>query len=471
MAIILEHLTLYRSIGISGPAIVSFYGAGGKTTLLLKLASEMAEAGQKALLTTTTRFYRPSGPAFFTGPEPERVIKSLKRHFETGNLAVFGKSMLPDGKVEGIGPEQVDYLRNRLQVSVLVEADGARGKSLKGYAPYEPVIPSSSDYIVPVLGGDTLGKVISSENTHRIEYFTAGTGCKKGEEVTEKILAESFLYMMKLGRSQAPRARCCLILNKGDLLNLPGRTALKTAALFKEKSGTKFPGKLLITEGLGQDPVRINLDLKNPGSPVQLSCVILAAGKATRMGLDKLSLKAKDKTILEHTLQNVTASGFKDIVVVTAPGKSGLISPGEIDKAGDVSIKVVENPSYREGISTSLKKGLQAISAGAQGVLFALADQPHISVSVYIKLQEAYENQLPLITCPTFRNIKGNPVLFDRRTWPKLMAQGGDRGGRSVIGTIEPEEVDYVEVETPAIIWDIDTPEDYLLLLDALHGI
>lgn len=464
----MEHLSIYSALDIREPAVISFYGAGGKTTLIRKLGDEMVAAGKKVLLTTTTKIFKPIGPAIICESDPVRSLKKLQNHFITGNMAVLGKSILPNGKIEGVDPEQIGFLRDQLQVSILVEADGAKGKPLKGYAPYEPALPPASDYIIPILGGDALGSILSSANTHRLEYFLETSGREEGERVTENILAAAFRHMLERGQARAPQAFSCLVINKAGLIAGPGSAALKIAGLLKESFKSSFAEKLLITEARDNWPVKISLNLKPPGPLAPVSCVILAAGKSARMGFDKLALRAGSKTILEKTLDNVIASGIKDIVIVTSPKRTGSIPASGYEPDRGTGIKTVNNARYEEGMSTSLKAGLEAISPAAQGVLFALGDQPHVPAAVYSKLCQKYMDNLGLVTAPLFKGKRGNPVLFDRRTWPALMKLAGDKGGRIVSDNLEWESIDYIEADTPAVLWDIDSADDYLVYLDSL---
>lgn len=464
----MEHFTITHSLNFSETAVISFYGAGGKTTLMRRLAAEMAAAGKKALLTTTTRIYKPQETAFFCSDDLEQAVQELREHFRNNDLAVLGKSILPDGKVEGIEPGQVGFLRDCLQVSVLVEADGAKGKPLKGFAPYEPVIPSSADYIIPVLGGDALGSFISPANTHRLEHFLESTGTKEGEMVNGSILARAFKYMLKIGMKQAPRAYACPIINKGDLIVSPETSALEITGLIRTGYEGPLPEKLLVTAGREDWPVKIILNLKPTKPPALVSCVILAAGKSARMGADKMALTVGNKTILKQTLDNVAAAGFEDIVIVTSPGRTGPVPASRFEPHRTISINVVKNCRYQEGMSASLKAGLQAVEPAAQGVLFALGDQPQVPPAVYNRLCENYMNNLALVTCPVFMGKRGNPVLLDRRTWPALMNLTGDKGGRDLIENMDRDKINYVDVDTPSILWDIDSPEDYLVYLDHL---
>ncbi|HSW35469.1 MAG TPA: selenium cofactor biosynthesis protein YqeC [Candidatus Limnocylindrales bacterium] len=453
----IEHLSLYRCLGFEPPAVVSFYGAGGKTTLIGRLAAEMRAAGQKVLLTTTTKICRPVAYPLVLGSDLNKVINDLKRYFEEENIAVFGKSITAESKVEGVDPAHIEYLFNNLPVSILVEADGARGRLIKGYAEHEPVLPGRSDMIVPVIGFDALGKAITPENAHRYDLLLEKLRAEPGQPLTDTHIAACFKYMKDLGHAQAPRARIVAALNRVDLVDTPARPAL---AIARELSAYGGIERLLVTTGLGDNPVRFNFDLTAGAPAVAVSCVVLAAGTASRMGgQDKLALTLQGKTILEHTLEGISEAGIEDIIVVTRPNSTWP------QRIGDAQYKFRENPHYKAGLASSLKAGLATVDSRAQGVIFALADQPLIPAQVYRELIENYRHNLKMLTCPVFRGKRGNPTLFDRRTWPLLMQLTGDRGGRQIMASLPNDEICMVESAFPAVLMDIDTHSDYQQLL------
>lgn len=449
----MKQLSLNHCLKIKPPAVVSFYGAGGKTTLLRKLALEMTEAGQKVLLTTTTKMFIPPDIPVFYEEDIKKGIKTLKEHYKHHDVAVLAKQVIEDGKLEGIDPAAPGELKDQLEVSVLVEADGAKGRPIKGYAEHEPVLPTGSDLIIPVIGADALGAPLLEERVHRLDRLLPLTENKVGGTITEQIIASAFMYMLKLGQAQAPQARVYFILNKNDLLESSGSTALKIGRLLSNKD--QPAEQLLIVEGKGFNPVRITINLV-PGKPlVSVACIILAAGQSTRMGCDKLSLKTGHSTILGQTLQQVIAAGVKDIILITRPGFDCSELPGK------EQCRIIENPLYKTGMSSSLQAGLSAVEENTQGAIFALGDQPMVPAEVYSLLCQTYQNNLKLLTAPIYKGKRGNPTLLDRRTWPDLMQISGDKGGRSVINKLTENEVDYIETNLSAILTDIDSPEDY----------
>lgn len=448
----MEQLALYNCLEITPPAVVSFYGAGGKTTLLRNLAAEMVSLGHKALLTTTTKIYPHADLSHIYAADTKKVISALKEHFKQHNLAVLGQRVLTDGKIAGIETEFVAELLDKLNVSIFVEADGARGMPIKGYAEYEPLIPSCSDLIVPVIGADALMTTLTAANVHRLPQLLETIGEEEGGAITENLLARTFSAMIALGSVQAPGASVICVLNKADLLEAPGRPSLEISHLLAGSSAAK---RFLITMDGDRNPVKINLCLEGGRPAAAVSCIILAAGLSSRMGQDKLRLKLGDKTVLEQTIDNIVKAGLKEIIVVTRPEINFPIL------AEKYNCRIIENPHYKSGLSSSLKAGLLAVKNETQGVIFALGDQPLISVDTIKLLVNRYRNNLKLITCPHYRGQRGNPIIFDRRTWPDLLQVSGDQGGRALFHTVAPSEIDQVDTEDPAVVMDLDTPEDY----------
>ena len=454
----MEQLSLYRSAELTDPALVSFIGAGGKTTLILRLAEELSAAGHKVIITTTTRIYPPDNLPLILVSTFEKALAELSETFITQSIAVIGSEISPDGKLKGLQPGLVNLIFKELQFFTLVETDGARGKPLKGYNDYEPLIPSGSDLVFAVIGADALGKKVDESYVQRSVQFCEATGIDAGTEINNSVLVKSYRQMHTIAGSQAPSAALKAILNKMDLLGEPEITALELLDhLVKEKCAYN---KLLLTTAQDANPVKIILQVPPKKPSVTVAAIILAAGLSKRMGEDKLSLKFRDSTVFEITIQAITQAGFQQVIVVTRPG-SNLA-----DQARTYNCHLVENPIPEEGLSSSLKAGLKALDSNIQGALFALADQPLITPELYSLLSNSYQKKLKLVTCPLYQGKRGNPTIFDRRTWPALQHIEGDQGGRSLLNKLAEEQIDYVVVDDPAVVNDIDTPADYACLRD-----
>lgn len=449
----MKPLSLLQALDIKSSRIISFYGAGGKTTLLYSLASEMISAGKKVLITTTTKMYFPTGITLFTDRNIDEALPAIADHFKYNAEAFLGSELVSGNKIKGIDKDSLNLLLKIPDLTILVEADGAKGFPLKGYRVDEPAIPPCSDLIIPVIGADALGRSLDAGSVHCIKELLQATNIPAGKIIDEQVLSEIYLMMLSMGLAQAKNARVDLILNKCDLLsNFGNSAAVLLSALNRNIDRT---GCLLLTEAKNSNPVKGIFPLLKRSHSPEVSAVILAAGKSSRMGQDKLKMPVEGETMLEITLKRVIEAGVEDIIVVAKPGSEWFKS------LEGYPCRVVESPDYSTGMAESLKAGLNSVSARSQAVLFVLADQPFVPRSVYELLINSYRSSLKLATCPVYRRQRGNPVIFDRRTWPDLFKITGDQGGKSVIEQLPAEELNLVPTESSEILQDIDTPADY----------
>jgi molybdenum cofactor cytidylyltransferase len=453
-------LSLVDSLQLGEREIVAIYGAGGKTSLLYRFARELSGLKKKVILTTTTKIYKPGKIPCVICSELKKALVELQRELGSNDLVALGSSLLPENKLAGIDLSWVEEIHSLGAAPyILVEADGAGGKPIKGYAPYEPVLPQASTIIIPLLGLDALGLFPDKRFVHRPELLLKITGSAPGEQLSEEHLLRCLKYMIELGTEMSPEARIIPVLNKVDLLQdkeMPGMIAKGTVAgtFLEEPALDRF----LFTSLREEVALKYIFDLSGRFSRPFITCVVLAAGSSYRMGANKLSLKINDQTLLDLSLKNVFKSRVDEVILVTRPGF--IFPPHTLEILNDPKVKVVTNNNHLEGIASSLKTGIAASHPLAQGIIFTLADQPFIPPEVYDLLIKEYASSLNMLTCPLYKGKRGNPVLFDRRTWPQLMRLEGDEGGRQIISSIPDREKCYIETLFPGILVDIDTPED-----------
>lgn len=444
-------LNLAHTLELKEGEMIAAYGAGGKSTLLYRLAQELACSQKRVLLTTTTKIFKPGTIPSVICSALDEALDKLEQYFKKGNTVALGSSLLPDNKIKGVETSWLEEIaRNGIASYILIEADGAAGKPIKGFASYEPVLPIDAGLLLPVLGIDALGLKLNSKNVHRPELLGRLAGILPGEQLNINHFNVCLKYMIKLGIDIASRARIIPVINKMDLVE----NICLITEITRGLAGYPDVNRLVFSALQEKFPVKFVFD---PSKPIPfISCVILAAGCSERMGKDKLALKIKEKTILEHSVKNALKSRVGEVIVVTRPESSWVK-----DLFPEQTVKVVFNPFYQQGISSSLKAGLLASHPLAQGIIFALGDQPFITAEVYNTLIESYACKLNLVTCPLFKGKRGNPVLFDRRTWPLLMELNGDKGGKQIFTFLPEKEIFNVETSCPGVLQDIDTPEDF----------
>jgi molybdenum cofactor cytidylyltransferase len=191
-----------------------------------------------------------------------------------------------------------------------------------------------------------------------------------------------------------------------------------------------------------------------PGTPRKIAALVLAAGQGRRMrGPSKLLSTINGKPLVRIATEAALKSKASSVTVVTGHRADDV-------KAALKGLRValVHNPDHAEGLSTSLRTGVESLPAGVDGAIVLLADMPGVEAATIDRLIGAFApDQGALLVVPTFEGKRGNPVLWSSRFFPALAAVHGDTGGRHLIGE-NPESVVEVEVG-PAVALDIDTPE------------
>ncbi len=202
--------SLADKLGVGQTGLVAFVGAGGKSSLLLGLGAELVAAGRRVVLSTTTKMGADQIPRWATVC---RTVTEVLDALEGSNPA-FLVGDISGAKVTGVTPELVDRLSAMTEIDhVLVEADGARGRSLKVPAPHEPVIPSATKRVVIVAGIDAVGRTIG-DATHRPERVAAFLGRTLDDPLRPADLAR-VLADPKGGHSRVPaEARVTVALTK-----------------------------------------------------------------------------------------------------------------------------------------------------------------------------------------------------------------------------------------------------------------
>lgn len=206
-----EALGLERLLaGRREPLVISVAGAGGKTTLIRRLAWECRQRTLPVLVTTTTHMYRPERFAALGGAgEAEKLL-------EQRGLAVFGR---PSGaeKIAFPGWEECREAGRRAAV-ILSEADGSRRLALKAPGKEEPVILPDTALILCVYGLSCLGRR-GREVCFRLEEaerICPGLGERPvQEEDLVRLMAQG--YCLPLER-RYPKARCVPVFHQADTL-------------------------------------------------------------------------------------------------------------------------------------------------------------------------------------------------------------------------------------------------------------
>ncbi len=438
-------MRLRRALQVEKGDVVSLVGAGGKTTTMFHLAAELAARGRKVVTTTTTMIWREDRCGFTVlEADTDRLLDQVESALADQNSITVAAAFDEEkGKLIGIDPAAVGALSALPHVDVVVvEADGAKGRSLKAPADYEPVIPASTSIVVPVAAVDALGKPLDDRWVHRPEIVTRLTNAQPGEIVSGELMSRVLLHP------------------EGGLKNVPS-SARVVPLINKVSASTTAPARDLARSLLEEHRVeRVLLAAVAEDDPVKevwgrVAAIILAAGGSSRFGSPKQLIQWKGKTLVEHVVDVALASSVQEIVVVLGH---------QAEAAGavlaDRPVRVVVNEDWESGQSSSVRAGVKALPGSHQACLFLLVDQPNVTPALIDDVLGTYRCTLAPLVAPIHGSQRGNPVLFDQRLFPELLQARGDEGGRQVIARHEGE-VETVEVGDQRPFLDIDTVEDY----------
>jgi xanthine dehydrogenase accessory factor len=197
--------------------------------------------------------------------------------------------------------------------------------------------------------------------------------------------------------------------------------------------------------------------------PARLTAVVLAAGTSSRMGMAKPLIRLGGQPLLAWVLKSVRSVHPAETVVVLGAGAEEVRH--HVDLRGTT---VVVNPDFREGMGTSLRKGVSA-STSTGPLLIVLGDQPVVRASTLKALLRRHASRDAKILVPTFQGVRGNPVLLDRSLKSELDSLRGDIGCRAIFPSHGAELIE-VPVSDPGILIDLDTPDELARLEQALDG-
>jgi molybdenum cofactor cytidylyltransferase len=460
----MTELTL--ALGIRPGDVVCLVGAGGKTTAGLHLLEGMTARGEPAVFTTTTKLLEP-GPApdeaLVLAASEADLVTTLRNAVTPGQRVTLARSRLdetdpdylaalpPDmaarfsaTKLAGLPPVWLDRVHTAWpELTLLVDADGARHRWLKAPADHEPVLPACTSLLVPLVHSAVLGQPLDAEHVHRPQRVSALTGLPAGAPVTASVVAAVLTHPEGGLKGLPPSARVAALLNGGEH---PQAASLAQRLLIHPRM------ERVVRAELVSSPL-VRAVHRRP----HVGAVVLAAGASRRMGRLKQALPVDPDGIpmLRRAAQVASRASMTQVVVVL-----GCQAEALVPLLDGLAVDCVVNPAWDRGLSTSVRAGLDALRPEIDAALFLPVDQPRLTSGLLQALVAQHILTEAPIVVPRHVGQRGTPVLFARTLWPDLLAVEGDRGGRELIDR-HAERVAWLEVDDPTSLADVDTPEDY----------
>lgn len=188
--------------------------------------------------------------------------------------------------------------------------------------------------------------------------------------------------------------------------------------------------------------------------PVEISAVILAAGSSKRFGEPKQLLVLDGKPLLQHVVDVVASCGFAEVVVVLGNGADEIEAALELPEGA----RVVVNPEFAEGQSTSLRLGLASVTPDSVAAAIFLGDQPRLSRAAIGQVIAAFHASRARVARAVYRGTPGHPVIVARDSFEEFGARTGDTGAREFLASAEDILEVALDADPPQ---DVDTPSDF----------
>lgn len=156
-------------------------------------------------------------------------------------------------------------------------------------------------------------------------------------------------------------------------------------------------------------------------------------------------------TVLGRVIQVLRSADVDDIVIVTNSTLAKQIAhyqlPVTINNGGEML--------------ASIQAGLRALKPSWQGALICLGDQPQVEEGSVRSVSEAFLKTGPSLVVPSYQMRRGHPWLVKRTLWDEILSMQSGSSMREFLNA-HASEIEYVNLDTPTILQDVDTPEDYL---------
>jgi len=213
--------SIKEALDLKSKEVISLVGAGGKTTLMFRLAKELLLAGKKVVTATTTKILEPSSeetPCLFVHSDEEKLKQMASQHIDHFRHITLARERLESRKLKGISPELVRLLCNSPEIDmIIIEADGAAGRPVKAPREWEPVIPSHTTLVIGLLGVDGVGKELNEENLFQAERISQLTGIPMGGKMTCEGMAVLMVHPQGIFKGAPYSSRRVAFINKVDV--------------------------------------------------------------------------------------------------------------------------------------------------------------------------------------------------------------------------------------------------------------
>jgi molybdenum cofactor cytidylyltransferase len=187
-----------------------------------------------------------------------------------------------------------------------------------------------------------------------------------------------------------------------------------------------------------------------------ISAVVFAAGRSVRMGQPKMILPWGKINVIGQVIHILLQSSVDEILVVTGSGHE------QVEQAlQGLPVRLVYNTEHeKKEMLSSAQAGLGSLGDVVGAALFVLGDQPQIELEVVERVLAEYRKTEAPLVVPSYQMRRGHPWILDRSLWPSVFNMEPPESLRDLVRN-QASSIHYVTVDTPTVIQDLDTPQDY----------
>lgn len=190
----------------------------------------------------------------------------------------------------------------------------------------------------------------------------------------------------------------------------------------------------------------------------KIAAIILAAGQSTRMRTPKMLLPWRKATVLESVVALTLSTGLNPIIVVTGAFQQEI---HQRLSAYANQIEEVYNPAFAQSeMFYSIKVGITALINRCDAAMIFLGDQPHVEPDVIGRIVQRFDSQTSALLIPSYEMQRGHPILLRQDLFQSVLSMPDDANLKTFL-THYDSQIDYILVDSRAVLEDMDLPEDY----------
>lgn len=442
-------MKLENAFDLNRGEVVSFIGAGGKTSLLVSTGYELAEAGWRVLATTTTHLAEEQ-LGFFPGALKADADASVISQALNENQFVLLFDEVRAGRVYGPPLEWTKQLLDRVDSDILlVEADDANGLPFKAPLAGEPRIPAETTLVVSVSSLSALGTPLDADHVYNAAAMIEKYGFVENSPVKSPWLAQ-VLRDEELGLRGIPDgARVLVYLNQ-----TPARGYVRGRARLIARLSLQSRRISAVALGSVRGAEQVH-EVQRP-----IGALVLAAADAQSAGLSSVLQRCeRGRAALAHVTEKVFRSRIDHIRVITGRGASAVRQAIQ-----HLGVAVEYNSAWKTGgFVSSLRTGLQSLPEHVAAVVVVPGDQVQLQPKTIYQLLTLYARGEGDFLIPRYRGQSGHPVLIGQRHWADILKLPG-HFDFSAIAEHYADSITYLEVDTDCVLRRGESPDARRLL-------